>query len=157
MTRNETIFESYRERLTAILGKDYLFRENSSSMGVNGKYPCVSLVLYSAPPKPGNSHLVSYFSVYQMQGCCGIAISTDAYVNDRWRHKGLGTLLNSLRIDLARCCGYGVLLCTDLTANTAQRRILEKNGWKDIYTFVNPRTQNQLAISVINLTKQATL
>lgn len=94
---------------------------------------------------------VASFQLYPMINCCGICVSTQAEVAPEYRGRGLGTLLNSLRIDIARYLGYGLLLCTDVDSNEYQRRILKKNGWKDIHTFLNPRTKNKIHISVIGL------
>jgi GNAT superfamily N-acetyltransferase len=98
----------------------------------------------------GTRHLAS-FKLYPMINCCGIAVSTHAEVAPSARGKGLGTILNALRIDIARNLGYGVLMCTDIESNEYQRKILAKNGWKDVHKFVNPRTRNTVFVSVINL------
>lgn len=86
-----------------------------------------------------------------LPGCCGVCVSNGVGVRSRFQRKGLGTILSRLRARMAGVDGYGLLLCTDLLSNTAQRRILTKNGWRDIHTFVNPRTTNDIAISVLNL------
>lgn len=95
--------------------------------------------------------IVATFELHPMVNCCGICVSTSASVQPDYRKRGLGTLLNRLRMDIARHNGYSLLLCTDVMDNTPQRRVLERNGWKDIYRFVNRRTGNPLYISVINL------
>lgn len=94
---------------------------------------------------------IASFELVPMINCCGILVSTQAYVDKAWRGQGLGRLLNTIRIDIARFLGYGVLLCTDVESNASQRKILQANGWKDIHKFVNPRTNNTIFISVINL------
>lgn len=93
----------------------------------------------------------AHFTLASFPGCCGICISTEANVYGAHRRKGLGTLLNKIRIDWARALGYGILMCTDISKNEYQRKILAKNGWTDIHDFVNPRTSNQVIVSVINL------
>ena len=94
---------------------------------------------------------IASFRLYPMINCCGICVSTAASVIPSFRGKGLGTLLNSIRIDIARCDGYGLLLCTDIAQNEVQRKILKRNGWSDIKSFINPRTKNHIFISCINL------
>lgn len=94
---------------------------------------------------------VAGFSLSPLPGCCGVVISHGAGVDPRYQGKGVGTLMNAMRVDIARLYGYGTMLCTDLVTNTPQRRILARNGWKDVHTFTNPRTDNELAISVIDL------
>ena len=94
---------------------------------------------------------VARWELLQMLHCCGICVSTSAYVHELYRNKDLGTVLNLLRIYQARKQGYGCLMCTDIESNTAQRKILKKNGWTDIHSFINPRTKNKILLSVINL------
>jgi GNAT superfamily N-acetyltransferase len=98
----------------------------------------------------GNTN-VGYFKLLQMPGCCGICISTGVIVYLSYQNKGVNTLLNNFRIDIAKNLGYGILLCTDVKNNTPQAKTLDKNGWKHIYTFQNPRTTNVLNISVKEL------
>jgi hypothetical protein len=95
--------------------------------------------------------LHAQFSLVQFPGCCGAMISYHAAVFAPYHEQGLGTLLNELRKYIARARGYTILLATDLTGNEPQRKILRKNGWKDIYTFTNRRTWNSLALSVVQL------
>lgn len=95
--------------------------------------------------------MIAGFELHPMINCCGICVSTRAFVKEGYRGKGLGEALNSIRIDISRTLGYGLLLCTDVESNEAQRKILKKNGCTDIYKFVNPRTKNTVILTVINL------
>jgi hypothetical protein len=94
---------------------------------------------------------ISNFSLCQFPGCCGIMISYHATVYNPYLKLGLGTILNKLRIHLAKCEGYTYLMATDIVENEPQRKILAKNGWEDLLTFTNRRTQNLLALSIIKL------
>lgn len=93
----------------------------------------------------------AHWSLAGFPGCCGICVSTEAAVHHPFAKKGLGTLLNALRIDWARTLGYGTLLCTDIAKNLPQRKVLAINGWKDVHSFINPRTSNEVIISVFDL------
>ena len=95
--------------------------------------------------------VVSKFELVQMSGCCGICISTGTHVHPEFRGKGVNSLLNNFRIDIAKDLGYGLLMCTDLKSNTPQMKTLDKNGWKHIHEFKNPRTGNILNITVKEL------
>lgn len=87
----------------------------------------------------------------QLPGCCGVLVSNGAY---SFRQKrGLGTLMARLRLDIAKSFGYTTLLCTDIQDNVPQRKILAKLGYNDLFSFVNRRTNNKVAISAINLTE----
>ncbi len=140
------IQDSIKEKLALILGTNnfdlfnYSFDCSYSEKLEVGKY---NLFL--------DENKIASFELHPMINCCGICVSTRAEVNEDWRNKGLGQLLNSIRIDIARAAGYSLLLCTDIDKNEAQRKILKANGWTDIHSFVNSRTKNRVYITVINL------
>ena len=98
-----------------------------------------------------NNEIISTFKLIQMIGCCGICVSTNTFVTHKYRNKGVNTILNNFRIDIAKELGYGLLLCTDVSNNTAEVKTLDKNGWKHIYNFENPRTSNKINISIKEL------
>ena len=95
--------------------------------------------------------IISQFKLIQMSGCCGICISTGTYVNPEFRGKGVNIILNNFRIDIATYLGYGLLMCTDLKSNIPQMKTLDKNGWKHIHEFKNPRTGNILNVTIKEL------
>ena len=97
------------------------------------------------------SKTISLFKLIQMTGCCGICVSTAVLVYPEYCNKGINTILNNFRIDIAKELGYGILLCTDVSDNTAEVKTLDKNGWKHIYNFRNPRTSNKINISIKEL------
>jgi GNAT superfamily N-acetyltransferase len=88
----------------------------------------------------------AFFSIEQLRGCCGVCVSTGARVRVEYQWLGIGTLLNEMRLGMAKRLGYGVMLCTDALSNEPEVKILEKNGWKEMYNFVNPRTNRKLGI-----------
>lgn len=98
----------------------------------------------------GNTR-VAEFTLCQLRGCCGICLSTAAYVNPTFRNKGVGSRLGLLRKQMAKDAGYTVLLCTDVADNFAQKKVLDKNGWIDLFRFRNRRTSNLVDISVLPL------
>jgi len=89
-----------------------------------------------------------------MPGCCGIVISTGAFVYPPFRRKGVGSILNTFRIELAKTMGFGLMMCTDVLKNNPQQKILDKNNWERIHTFTNPRTNNLVGIHVVNLQEE---
>lgn len=74
------------------------------------------------------SKIISTFKLIQMTGCCGICVSTKVFVAKNYRNKGVNTILNNFRIDIAKELGYGLLLCTDVSHNVAEVKTLDKNG-----------------------------
>lgn len=143
------IVEKYREQINKILGlNQWELTETRTKMDWSQK---LDTGMYQLVQTFGKKEKIASFELYPMIHCCGICVSTQASVAPQYQGRGLGTLLNSLRIDIARFAGYGLLLCTDIESNTYQRKILARNGWKDIHKFINPRTKNTIFVSVINL------
>jgi len=104
---------------------------------------------------PGDSYddfEIAQFRLFQLPGCCGVCVPSGAWTSAKYRKKGINTLLNKFRIELARHMGYTILLCTDTNANVPSKKTLAKNGWKDIYQFKNKRSNNIVDISFIDLT-----
>lgn len=101
--------------------------------------------------KRGSMVRAAEWTLAGMPGCCGMVVSTAASVFSDFRKKGLGTFLNLVRVDIAKRMEYGALMCTDIEKNTPQRKILEKNEWKEIYSFRNPRTNNTVIVSCVDL------
>jgi len=130
------LMEKYEQALTKIVGQDVTMRTD------NGYYTCRLME---------DEQWLSTFSLLKMPGCCGILVSTGSSVNYRYARMGVGTLLNAFRKEAAKLLGYTVLFCTDVTANEAQTKILNKNGWKSVHTFKNKRTLNEVALHVVNV------
>ena len=99
---------------------------------------------------------IAIFNLSQLKGGCGVVISTGAWVNDKYRGKGIGTILNKFRQDISLYLDYTVMLCTDVDTNKHQKNILSKAGFNHVHTFKNKRTSNIVNISVLNLLKDNT-
>lgn len=95
--------------------------------------------------------VISTFKLYQLQHCCAFMVSCNAEVKKDYRGKRIGTILNTLRQDIGRLLGYSAILCTDVEVNEHQRKLLKTNGWKDLFSLINKRTNNRVYLSVINI------
>jgi len=95
--------------------------------------------------------VLSSWKLYQLQHCCAFMVSCNVIVHQDYRNKRIGTILNQLRQDIGRILGYSSILCTDIEQNINQRKLLKTNGWKDIHSVINKRTDNRVCISVINI------
>ena len=150
------MIEKYTKKLKELLSQDIVIQYS-----VNGKNKNLTLeeLMYVKDTFYGlkfeiidlQGNLISTFRLLQMVGCCGICISTGTYVCPDFRGKGINIILNNFRIDIAKHLGYGLLMCTDLKSNTPQMKTLDKNGWKHIHEFKNPRTGNILNITIKEL------
>jgi len=96
-------------------------------------------------------HVISTWNLYQLQHCCAFMVSCNVKVQENYRNKRIGTILNQLRQDLGRLLGYSSIICTDIEQNTNQRKLLATNGWKDIHSVVNKRTNNRVYLTVVNI------
>lgn len=85
-------------------------------------------------------------------GCCGAILSHNATTASEFQRKGIGTLMNSFRLAVARDLGYSVVLVTDTPEKHPwNRRILDKLGFKHLHSFTNKRTSNKVTISVVDI------
>lgn len=100
--------------------------------------------------KLGHGGIIAQCKLNQLPGCCGVLVSNGAHVNTL-RGRGIGTAMARLRLDIAKMFGYTTLLCTDVTDNLPQRRILERLGYSNLFEFKNRRTNNHVAIHAISL------
>ena len=98
-----------------------------------------------------DDQIISSWKLYQMPHCCAFMVSCNVKVAVKFRNKRIGTVLNQLRQDIGRLLNYSSVICTDIEQNTHQRQLLKTNGWKDVHSVVNKRTNNRVFISVINL------
>ncbi len=98
---------------------------------------------------PSQLPQIAGFTLICMPGCCGVVISTNCWVQMGYQRRGLGTLLNQMRIQMAWELGYSVMMCTDSASNAPQQRILVKNGWNRVRSFENQRTGNYVHVEDI--------
>jgi GNAT superfamily N-acetyltransferase len=146
------ISAEHRNKIIEILGGEFALNApdslrdafSSSAKGITES------VMFSLATLP-NSRYVSNFTFSPMPGNCGIVVSNGVFVHPEWRKRGLGKLLNLVRIDIASMLGYGALLCTDVLDNIPQQKILGSNGWADIYRFINPRTKNNISVHMYSV------
>ena len=94
---------------------------------------------------------IMMFYLSQFPGCCGVAVSHNAWVHSSLRHKGLNNLGMKLRMDLARAAGYSYLLMSDKESNQYSLLTMEKNGVAKLADFINRRTYNRVQIRGIKL------
>lgn len=158
----ESVFDKYKKLLLPIIRKEEKEKDIDLELEVfdavdgkkyHGKYSIN--IKYNREYETQtyrNIQRICFFTIVQLPGCCGVLISTGAYVSPEFRNLGIGTILNNLRKEIAKkVLGYSLLLCTNRMDNRAQQTILRKNGWEKIHTFKNSRTDNKIAIHVVQL------
>lgn len=150
---DKELIEYYKEEIEKILGFAVTIQDlNQKDNQINLYYQkhnennYIQILSETKPIVP-----IARFQLIEFPGCCAFMVSYHSNISDDYRGKGLGLLLNSMRMDIARFLGYSALLCTDLNDNIPQRKILAKNDWKDIFNIVNQRTRNNINISIVQL------
>lgn len=152
---NLEIVELYKIKISKIIGcdkNDVIFKCKGIIITKNHD------INYSKGDfKGGNYHVyfkneyLSQFSLAQFPACCAYVISHTCYVAGKFKSLGIGSLLNEFRQEISRNMGFTSIICTDIETNSHQRKILSKNGFKDIYNAVNKRTKNNVFISIKEL------
>ena len=88
------------------------------------------------------------FSMSGFNGCCGMCIAYHMSVCNPFSKKGIGTILEKCRIDIATMAGYSKIMATTIDSMQPEHCILEKLGWKRQPTCVynNVRTKNTVNV-----------
>ena len=147
MKLKKTAPKTYLQKIAELMGLTNLdsldVEYNSSPL-----YSNLSTLQGDFSIKMGNTQVAS-FSLYPFPGCQrGVVISTGSTVAAKFQKKGIGTLLNEMRLDIAKKWMYSLVICTDRLDNAAQQKILKKNGWRKVEEFVNLENKNKLALHV---------
>ena len=88
--------------------------------------------------------VVASWSLTEMPGCCGILVAHGCAVYPPHQHKGVGLLLNQMRQVIALQRGYSMLFLTDNDHHLYNRRIIRKEAYRSLATFINKRTFNKV-------------
>lgn len=75
-----------------------------------------------------------------------VAVTHGFYVRADVRGSGLGHQLKSEQVSVLECSGFDYGICTVLEDNTAQRKIVEKNGYKMLDSFFDTRQGKSVCI-----------
>lgn len=87
--------------------------------------PTVRICSFALSPLPGNHH---------------ITVSHNVYTMPDHRNKGIGNLMNLIRIEMCEEAGTQ-LLATVSYSNDTQGKIMQKNGWKPVHAYRGTLTQ----------------
>jgi hypothetical protein len=98
-----------------------------------------------------NNRAVAAFYLRELPGCCGVYVSYNCSVSSKYRKLGIGTLLNKMRQQIAWDHGYTLLICTDVDNNEPQQKILKKNNWTKLTSFINRNTDNPVSLHSIEV------
>lgn len=91
------------------------------------------------------------YKLQQMPGCCGLAVSFNAEINEYVRQYGLGEYFHEERLNLCKDSGYSCMIATTTDKNVIQQNLFQKKGWIMVHSFINKRTKNTVEIWVKDL------
>lgn len=94
---------------------------------------------------------VGRFGLVEMPGCCGVVVFFHAAVAQEFQKRGLGSLFLEVRERAAILAGYTMAQATVIKYNKAERSIMERASWKEVFSFDNKRTGNALLAFVKQL------
>src|SRR5690348_7439756 len=79
--------------------------------------------------------VVGKFSMEQLPGCCGVAVSYHSQIETQFRRRGIGRLFLSIREDAAKRSNYTVVLATVRVDNEAESQLLATSGYQRSLPF----------------------
>lgn len=91
----------------------------------------------------GKPDLVASFHLREAPGCCGLIFSYGAQVVEIYRNRGIGALVSRMRRKIAYELGYSAIICTDISTNFHQAKILASQDWSRVFGFQNRRNQER--------------
>lgn len=83
---------------------------------------------------------ISRFSISFLPGCRKVVVFHGVTVDPQYRNQGFGTLLHGFRLRIAQRVGAETAMCTVLSGNSIEKRILEHYGWTRM-TTVSPNIE----------------
>ncbi|MBV1929562.1 MAG: hypothetical protein KUG81_08650 [Gammaproteobacteria bacterium] len=79
-------------------------------------------------------------------GCSQLVVSNHAFIYKEKRGKGFGTENHKLRVERATFMGYDYLMCTVVSVNEIQLKIMKSQCFKLLDSFKNKETGNLITI-----------
>ena len=99
---------------------------------------------------PINNTAIS-FIIEQMAGCNGVAIIRGANIQEQYRGKGYGTIINAYLERFAACVGWSVILTSIVKGNAPMEAIMRRRGYTLFHDFRNDKTGNHVCLYFKNL------
>ena len=91
-----------------------------------------------------DSHVASFILEF-LPSCGGVLLSNNSWVNQAFRGKGVGSLMQEMKMWIANKLEVSMLLATVIVGNEAEEALLGKHGWKPVGpSFRNVHTENDI-------------
>lgn len=92
---------------------------------------------------------LSEWTMYELPGCCGIAISSGVRIYEPFKGRGLNHVFNKVRQRMAQLVGYGALIATsiaDAEGLRPENATLRRRRFTAEEEFYNPNTGNNVIL-----------
>ena len=87
-----------------------------------------------------------------LPGCSQIAVSHSVFILPQYRSQHHGSDNYVLRQRRIREMLYDCAICTVVSTNIREQKILINNGWKKVHSFSSRKTENSVDIWVKDIT-----
>lgn len=87
---------------------------------------------------PRTDRMLSRFSISYLPGCKHVLIFHQVSVEPTERGVGIGSRLHEFRLKVAKALGAATVICTMLSGNSVEKRILTNAGWTRTATMTTP-------------------
>jgi len=91
------------------------------------------------------------FEIDSLPSQCQIAVCHGFYVNPAARKQGFGHVLKAEQTKVLRHLNYNFAICTVVSSNVAQKKILERSGWEFMRKFYSERQDEHVEVWGIEL------
>jgi hypothetical protein len=93
-------------------------------------------------------YLGTVSEIDNLPGCDQVAVFHNVWMPEKERGKGYGNTAHRERMRVAHNLGYDAAVCTVRFDNYAEKTILKKNGWKNVFGFKSSKTGNYVELWV---------
>jgi len=151
------VVNTYIRRVESLVGDRIVAKiYGNGSVSLDHVYT-VTLVIPDAIASPRYpdmfmDQIVASFTFKTFPGNASIQIVSNAFIQYKYRNRGIGTLMNQCRIDIGKALELSALMCTVASYNVFQLRIMEKNGWTRSYTLKKKGQNSEVHIYIYDLT-----
>lgn len=80
----------------------------------------------------GYKPALARFTLSEFAGTGFVVISHNAFVADKFTHRGIGTYLHQVRLDVAKQAGATAIVAHVRDSNEYERKIIQASGWEEI-------------------------
>ncbi len=81
-----------------------------------------------------------------LPGCAQVAVSHASFLKPAFRGRGFGKTMHQRRLNYAKDAAYDYVLCTVVSTNAPQKRILTQHNWRKLDQFLSSRSDEMIEL-----------